>query len=365
VSPARSPWHGGPVEVRRIEADDDAGLDESADVLRASDKDMWPDLEGFSRRDIRGFARFRGGSRRFDMVAAREGSGPILGVGLMERTLRDNLHAMEVTVAVHPSSRRRGVGTALVAGMGDFARADGRDVLNSIVDVPTAVAASHPSLTFAPKVGFVPTLAGNTRHLALPIAAGRLGELRDVVAGARNAADYRMLTFAGPWPEEFADDACELFRRMSTDEPAGDEEHHEEVWDTQRLREREVLLSARGAATFTAVAQHQPSGRLVALTELQVSPDAPTQASQMVTVVHPEHRGHRLGLAAKLANLDALALGAPDARLIVTGNAAVNAPMIAVNEMMGFTVAGEGMFWQKHLGATATSATAAGRINEG
>ena len=34
-------------------------------------------------------------------------------------------------------------------------------------------------------------------------------------------------------------------------------------------------------------------------------------------------------------------------RLIVTGNAAVNAPMIAVNEMMGFEVAGEGNFWQK------------------
>ena len=36
-------------------------------------------------------------------------------------------------------------------------------------------------------------------------------------------------------------------------------------------------------------------------------------------------------------------------RLIVTGNAAVNAPMIAVNDMMGFEVAGEGHFWQKRL----------------
>ena len=66
------------MEVRRIQPDDDAGLDESADVLRASDKDRWPELEGFSRRDIRGFARFEGGSRRFDMVAAREGAGPVL-----------------------------------------------------------------------------------------------------------------------------------------------------------------------------------------------------------------------------------------------------------------------------------------------
>ena len=34
-------------------------------------------------------------------------------------------------------------------------------------------------------------------------------------------------------------------------------------------------------------------------------------------------------------------------RRIVTGNAAENAPMIAVNDMMGFEIAGAGWFWQK------------------
>jgi len=33
----------------------------------------------------------------------------------------------------------------------------------------------------------------------------------------------------------------------------------------------------------------------------------------------------------------------------VTGNARVNAPMIAVNDVMGFEVAGSGYFWQKRL----------------
>ena len=75
----------------------------------------------------------------------------------------------------------------------------------------------------------------------------------------------------------------------------------------------------------------------------------------MLTVVQPEHRGHRLGLAVKLANLDALARQAPGVRLIVTGNAAVNGPMIAVNDMMGFEVAGEGLFWQKRPGGRLTA----------
>ena len=73
------------------------------------------------------------------------------------------------------------------------------------------------------------------------------------------------------------------------------------------------------------------------------------ERSSLTTVVEPKHRGHRLGLAIKLANLDLLAKSAPDVRVIVTGNASVNAPMIAVNEMMGFEVASEGNFWQKDL----------------
>ncbi len=97
------------------------------------------------------------------------------------------------------------------------------------------------------------------------------------------------------------------------------------------------------------MAEHLPTGRLVACTELLLAADSPEQAWQMLTVVDPAHRGHRLGLAVKLANLDALAGRRPGVRLIVTDNAAVNAPMIAVNDMMGFEVAGEGLFWQKDL----------------
>ncbi len=137
------------MDVRRIEPDDEEGLAESADVLRASDKEMWPDLEGFSRRDIRAYAQFRGTNRQFRLLAAAEHGGPILGVGLMESSMVDNLHAVDVTVAVHPASRRRGVGTALVAAMGDIAAAEHREVLNSIVDVPVAVASDHPSWAFA------------------------------------------------------------------------------------------------------------------------------------------------------------------------------------------------------------------------
>ena len=193
-------------------------------------------------------------------------------------------------------------------------------------------------------------MAGNSRYLAVPLDADRMDELRATVGSARNAADYRTFAFRAPWPERYLEDQCELSRRMSTDEPAGDGDREEEVWDRTRLGENDALVAARGAWKLAAVAEHVRSGRLVAVSELLLAPDAPAEAWQLETLVLPEHRGNRLGLAVKLANLDALAGEAPAVRRITTGNAAVNDPMIAVNDMLGFVVVGAGNFWQKNLG---------------
>jgi GNAT superfamily N-acetyltransferase len=351
------------VEVRLVDPSDDNELAEWTAVLRASDEESWPELTGFTLPDVRAFAQHRSNSKRFDLLAARRsGAGPILGVGLMEMPLRDNVGRCEVTVAVHPSQRRHGVGTAVVEAMGELARADGREVLNSIVDVPLDAVADRASFAFATKVGFEPMLSGNIRHLTVPMDSARMAELRAEVAQARNADAYRVLTFEAPWPAEYLDDQCALFRCMSTDEPHGDEGHEEEIWDAERVGENDALRVARGARYLIAVAQHIASGRLVACTELAIGAESPGQAFQMLTVVDPEHRGHRLGLAIKLANLDLLAERASAVRLIVTGNASVNGPMIAVNDVMGFEVASEGNFWQKDLGTVSvggeSSATA-------
>ncbi len=340
------------MEVRLVDPSDENELEEWAAVLCASDKDLWPDLTGFTLSDIRAFAQHRSRSKRFDLLAARQSDGPILGVGMMELPLRDNVGSAEVTVAVHPAQRRRGAGTAIVDAMAERGRADGRRSLNAIVDVPVALASDHASLSFAPKVGFEAMLTGNIRHLAVPLDAGRLAELRAEVSRARDAAAYRVLTFEAPWPAGYIEDQCALFRCMSTDEPHGDEGHEEEIWDAARIRQDDDLLVAREAWQLCAVAQHIPSGHLVAFSELLLAHDTPGEAWQMATLVHPEHRGHRLGLAVKIANLDFLADQAPEVRLIATGNAGTNAPMIAVNDMLGFEVAGVGMFWQKSLRPT-------------
>jgi GNAT superfamily N-acetyltransferase len=66
----------------------------------------------------------------------------------------------------------------------------------------------------------------------------------------------------------------------------------------------------------------------------RVNPDA--FVDQFDTIVLPEHRGHRLGMLVKAANLLQVRRAAPTATSIVTWNAAENRHMLAVNEALGF-----------------------------
>ena len=67
-----------------------------------------------------------------------------------------------------------------------------------------------------------------------------------------------------------------------------------------------------------------------------VTAHAPRRGFQSGTLVAPEHRGHALGLAIKVANHRQLREHFPECRVLLTGNADVNAPMNAVNEVLGY-----------------------------
>ena len=64
--------------------------------------------------------------------------------------------------------------------------------------------------------------------------------------------------------------------------------------------------------------------------------ETPDWGAQGGTLVLEEHRGHRLGMAIKLANLRRYRCGSPTSRTVHSWNADTNAPMIAINEALGF-----------------------------
>jgi hypothetical protein len=63
----------------------------------------------------------------------------------------------------------------------------------------------------------------------------------------------------------------------------------------------------------------------------------------------PEARGHRLGLAMKLASHRALRAEFDECELVVTTNADVNDHMNAINEAMGYRLVEQMLEYQKRL----------------
>jgi GNAT superfamily N-acetyltransferase len=108
------------------------------------------------------------------------------------------------------------------------------------------------------------------------------------------------------------------------------------VWDAARYREHEESVLARRRVHLTVAVRHDHSGRLVGFTDVGIPAGDVEVGYQWSTVVDGAHRGHRLGMLLKVANLRQVAATLPSVRYLNTWNADANTHMVAVNERLGF-----------------------------
>ena len=152
---------------------------------------------------------------------------------------------------------------------------------------------------------------------------------------APHHADYELRSWSGPVPDDIVESYLAL-STLATEAPAGELEREASTVDVDAHRSTERVL-ADAAARPLAHRRAGQRGRVVAYSDLVVPGTDPRWIYQWGTLVARAHRGHRLGVAVKVANLRAFQAAHPeDRRRIVTWNAEVNEHMIAVNEQMGF-----------------------------
>lgn len=261
-----------------------------------------------------------------------EAEGSVAGWYRLQLPDLENLDRAYLHLIVSPEERRRGLGQALLRHAAGRAAENGRCVLSSDVRNGTAGEA------FARRVGAESGLVGVERVLELgPLGDGRLARLRE--QAERHAADYELVTWTGPVPEEFIEQMAALYGAMN-DAPHEPDETPEQ-WDAQRVRERvNDLRRNYGARDYSVAARRLATGEMAALTQVTVEPAQPGWGFQLITAVTAGHRGHRLGLLIKVAMLEWLATAEPQLERIMTWNAEDNQHMIRVNEALGYTVFG-------------------------
>jgi GNAT superfamily N-acetyltransferase len=263
---------------------------------------------------------------------ARSGAGEAVGVAVLALPTLDNPDVALAELVVVPRHRRRGVGRRLLHRLGDAARAAGRARL--IIEAREPLDEPGPAPAFLTAAGGRKALADQRRRLTLPPTdPARLDALGAQARAA--AAGYDLVGWTGDTPPEWLGDLAVLKARMSTDVPLDDLNYGPEHYDADRLMAIDAARRARGVRR-TVTAARAPDGRLVAYTDIFQTTSVAWYANQGDTIVEPAHRGHRLGMLVKLANLDRVRRQSPALKVIDTYNADSNPWMVSINEAMGY-----------------------------
>ncbi len=263
--------------------------------------------------------------------------GAVVGAGWLALRRKDNLHRAELYVAVLPEHRRRSIGSVLIRHLEALAREDGRTVAGAEADWAYDVGPSGtgaPGMEFLAAHGYTCALVDLQRWRRLPVPSELLAEF--AAEAAERHASYTLRSWEGPVPEELVADWASLSASLETEAPMGGLELEAHATDVALVRESEQLLAAQGRRKLHTVALDE-TGRVVAYTDIAAPLVGSDRAYQWGTLVRRDHRGHRLGLAIKVANLRQLQQLRPDLDLLVTYNAASNAHMVQVNDRLGFT----------------------------
>jgi GNAT superfamily N-acetyltransferase len=247
-------------------------------------------------------------------------------VGLLTACLpeHENTQQALVELRVHPDSRRRGIGTALLRTMLPVVIEKERTLL-----VGRGVRDGGAGFHFASHLGFRVVHSIVLQELALTPADPSRWEVPAPTG-------YSLARWVGSAPTDLLASYARA-RAAIHDAPTG-ESFRPPGWTPERIRHAESTLRERNVEQRIVAALHEESGSTVGLTEIQLHPHRTDLAFQQDTAVLTEHRGQGLGRWIKAHMTTWLRTERPALTHIRTTTAADNVHMIRVNTELGYAI---------------------------
>lgn len=320
------------MDIRQVDVFDDAEFERFYEVTERAEAFERPHHSGWSLGEAMVEFRRHDPTERGEVWAAYD-EGVMVGGASLWFPLLDNLTKCWGAVGVDPGHRRRGVGSALIAQIVTRMGQEARTIMVTESAYPFDRRQDHPYRRFAEANGFTVAVDEILRILPLPVDQALLKTL--TIHAAPHHTEYRIESFVNAVPDRLLASYCELRNQLGVDAPTGDVDFEPESMTPQLWLDRLAEERELGRARFTTVAIDQ-TGEVVAYTDLILPPLPSHDVWQWGTLVNRNHRGHRLGMAVKVRNLEQLAAASSCRVRVLTCNAETNRYMVDINVRLGF-----------------------------
>lgn len=324
--------HREDMDIRQVDVFNDTELACFHEVTERAEAFERPHHSGWSLDEAKIELRRQDPTARSEAWAAYDEGTMVGGVSLWFPLL-DNLTKCWGAVGVDPGQRHRGVGSALVDQIVARMAHAGRTTMVTESAYPFDRREDHPYRRFAEANGFTVVIDEIRRILALPMNPALLQTLA-IEAAPRHTA-YQIESFVDVLPDELLASYCALSNQLGVDAPTGHVDFEAESMTPELWLEHVDKEKEMGRARLTTVAV-DGTGNVVAYTDLILPPAPNPDVWQWGTLVHRNHRGHRLGMAVKVRNLQQLAAASSGRVRVLTCNAETNRYMVDINVRLGF-----------------------------
>ncbi|NHJ47818.1 MAG: GNAT family N-acetyltransferase [Asgard group archaeon] len=237
-------------------------------------------------------------------------------------------HLAQFDIRLLRKYQNNGIGRRFLRNLYEFAKKDKKKLLVASTDNANGKA-------FLKRIGAQMALSGVDNRLNLEEVDWKMVEEWERDGQNRNS-DVKMECYQRI-PDAILDDYCKIYTEVTNQQPLGDLdiEAGAIIFTPESYRNLEKMFADlnRKWITFVTI---EPTGKISGLTEIRYSPSRETFISQLLTGVQLECRGRGLGKWLKAKMLLKIRNEFPKVKIVTTGNATSNAPMLSINNRLGF-----------------------------
>jgi mycothiol synthase len=257
----------------------------------------------------------------------------------------DNPRVLDVKIEVLPEFRRRGLGRELLRLIAAYARKEGRTLL-----MPECNDRVPAGAAFLERIGGRKGLDEPTNQLRL-VDLDRSLVQHWMEREGDLSTEFALGFWDSQYPEDRLQDLAGLLQVVANDQPRDTLSLEDINYTPEFVRQFDNHQRAGGDERWSLYVSNRKDGHLAGISEVFWNPNRPSILWQGFTGVMPEYRNRGVGRWLKAAMLTKILRDRPQVKVIRTGNADSNAPMLKINHELGFQRYVAWAIWQVELDA--------------